>query len=239
MKKILLNVIATNKYVQFLDDVIESASSFFFKQSSITIMVHTNMDIELIQEKYKGDRLKVIKNNIDHEEWPLTTLKRFHYFLSKRDVILENDFSFYIDVDSIFRGNVSELILPDSGMVGTIHPCLFEGSGTPERNPASRAFIPWGSNNKYFCGGFFGGDSSSFINASETIKRNIDLDLENGIIAIWHDESHINRFFFDNPPNVVLDNHFCAAEEQINIYPNAKICFLDKSRRGGHDFFRS
>ena len=239
MSRVILNVIATNKYVYFLDGIIESTDSFLFKNSDITVMVHTNMDISAFEKNHSDKRIHILKNQIDHEPWPFTTLKRFHYFLSIKEKILEYDFSFYIDVDSLFSSEISDEILPDKGMVGTIHPCLFDGPGSPERNPASRAYIPWGSNNRYFCGGFFGGDSSSFVNTSEMIKRNIDLDLEDGVVAVWHDESHINRFFFDNPPSVVLDNHFCAAEEQMNLYPDAKVCFLDKSRRGGHDFFRS
>jgi hypothetical protein len=237
---IVLNVIATNKYIQFVDGIIESADSFFFNESSITVLVHTNIeDISHIQDKYKENRIKILKNSIEHEEWPFTTLKRFHYFLSVRDIILENDFSFYIDVDSLFNGEISESILPDSGMIGTIHPCLFYGPGTPDRNPESKAFIPYSAQNRYFCGGFFGGSSNEFIRASEKIKSNIDNDLSRGVMAIWHDESHINKYFFENPPSVVLDNHFSAAEEQMHLYPNARVCFLDKSRRGGHDFFRS
>ena len=150
-----------------------------------------------------------------------------------------NYFSFYMDVDSLFSGKISESILPVDGMIGTIHPCLFDGPGTPDRNPNSTAFIPIGSNNRYFCGGFFGGSTDSFLETSRRIKSNIERDLENSVMAIWHDESHLNKYFFENPPAVVLDNHFAAAEEQIHIYTNARICFLDKSRRGGHDFFRS
>ncbi len=196
------------------------------------------MDISELEEKYINKRVRIFKTHIDHEPWPYTALKRFHYLLGVKEKILEHDFSFYIDVDSLFHSEISDTILPDKGMIGTIHPCLFNGPGTPERNPLSMAYIPPGSNSRYFCSGFFGGDSSTFINTSEIIKKNIELDLEYGVIAIWHDESHVNRFFFDNPPKIVLDNHFCAAEQDMRLYPDAKICFLDKSSRGGHNFFR-
>ena len=125
MKKILLNVIATNKYVYFLDGIIGSADNFLFTESSVTILVHTNVEIDDVQEKYSGSRMKITKNLIDHEPWPFTTLKRFHYFLSAEDTIKEYDYSFYIDVDSLFSGAIPESILPDRGMIGTIHPALF------------------------------------------------------------------------------------------------------------------
>lgn len=237
--KILLHVIATNKYTQFLEGIIESSDSFLFKQSDLDIIVHTNMDISDIKERYAEGRIGIFNNHIDHEQWPYTTLKRFHYFLSSIDVVRKYDYSFYVDVDSIFSGEINEDILPNEGMIGTIHPCLFEGNGTPDRNPMSTAYIKPGSDNRYFCGGFFGGSTDYFIKACEELKTSIDADISKSIMAVWHDESHLNRYFFENPPSVVLDNHFGAAEEHMHLYPNAKVCFLDKSRRGGHTFFRN
>ena len=151
---------------------------------------------------------------------------------------MKSDFSIYIDVDSAFRKplSLSDMIKRDTGLIGTLHPgfVLIESGnplGTPERNPKSRAFIGWGENEHYFCGGFFGGDSYSYIRMSEKIKNNIDLDLRDGIIAIWHDESHINRYFLDNPPDSILGVGFsCPSEYEHRNSPT--IVFLDK---GGED----
>ena len=118
-----------------------------------------------------------------HEPWPFTTLKRFEYFLSAREEILDSDYSFYVDVDSLFIKEIQTSILSGKGMIGTIHPCLFVGPGSPERNPESKACIPMGSDSRYFCGGFFGGSSKEFIETSESILSNIQDDLQRGIIA--------------------------------------------------------
>lgn len=235
--KIVLNLIATNKYISFLDIICPSMENFFFPGHEIVALVHTNQ--EITENFLDSERIKFIKNPIDHEPWPFTTLKRFHYFLSAREVLENSDYCFYIDVDSTFIGEISEEVLPESGMMGTIHPCLFNGPGTPDRNPQCLAYIPPGSNNRYFCGGFFGGSSREFIEMSERIKSNIDQDLSNGIIAVWHDESHLNRYFFDNPPSRIFDHPFAVAENLIQIQESSKVLFLDKSTRGGHDFFRS
>jgi hypothetical protein len=234
--KISLNIIATNKYTFFLDEICESIDRLFFTESEILVIIHTNVEISSDLEKYK--RIKIYVNKIEHEQWPFTTLKRFHYFLSCSDVIKETDYSFYVDADSLFIGELKESILPVSGMIGTIHPCLFNGEGTPERDPSSRAYIPYGSGNRYFCGGFFGGKSEDFIMMSLMNKSNIEDDLLRNIIAIWHDESHINKFFFVNPPAVVLDHPFAVAESMTQIHNTSGVLFLDKNVRGGHDFFR-
>lgn len=238
MNSIVLNVIATNKYISFLEDLSKSVSQFFFKNYQVTIIVHSNLNLEdKLVNSYK--HIIFVHNFIDHEAWPFTTLKRFHYFLKAKEEILRSDYSFYIDVDALFIGEINTKILPDSGMFGTIHPCLKEGCGTPERNPDSKAYIPFGSNNRYFCGGFFGGSSDEFIRMSESIYADIEDDLSRGIIAIWHDESHLNRYFYHHPPALVFDNPFAIAENITDIKNDSAVLFLDKSIRGGHDFFRN
>jgi hypothetical protein len=37
----------------------------------------------------------------------------------------------------------------------------------------------------------------------ETLRDNVNADLSKKIIAAWHDESHLNRFFTDNEEKVV------------------------------------
>ena len=234
--KILLNLIATNRYIWFLDKIAPSIDNFFFPSDEVTVLVHSNMPIP--ESLRSHGRLNFILNEISHEEWPFTTLKRFHYFLKAENILEKHDYCFYIDVDSIFIKEINHSNISPSGMFGTIHPCLFNGPGTPERNAGSLAYIPEGSNNRYFCGGFFGGYSKDFIETSKKIKSNIDEDLSSGVIAVWHDESHLNHFFFYNPPKIVFDHPFAVAENLTNETENSHIKFLDKSTIGGHDYFR-
>lgn len=234
--KILLNLIATNRYIWFLDKISPSIDTFFFPSDEVTVLIHSNVQIPESLGSY--GRLNFSINEISHEEWPFTTLKRFHYFLKAEKILSEHDYCFYIDVDSIFIKKIDHINISENGMFGTIHPCLFDDPGTPERNTNSLAYIPVGSNNRYFCGGFFGGHTKDFLEASMRIKNNIDADLSNGVIAVWHDESHLNHFFFHNPPSVVFDHPFAVAENLTKETDNSHIKFLDKSTIGGHDYFR-
>lgn len=235
--KIAINLIATNKYLYFLKEIIHSIDKHFFPGSDVSVIVHTNLEIPENIGDYS--RLKLIKNTIAHEPWPFTTLRRFDYFLRAKDLLDLNDYCFYIDVDSLFIRDMKENLLPSGGIIGTIHPGLYFGNGTPDRNPESKAFIPHGSNNRYFCGGFFGGSSEAFIKMSEIIKSNIEDDLSRGVMAIWHDESHLNRYLYDNPPGLTLEHPFAIAEDAGFANESTRIVFIDKSTRGGHDFFRT
>jgi hypothetical protein len=234
---IILNLIATNKYIEFLPEILDSVDLHFFPDCNVDVIVHTNVNID--KNIPENRRIKVLKNIIDHEPWPFTTLKRFHYFNSVSEILLGYDYVFYIDVDSSFIKRIDKTILKGKGLIGTIHPCLYYNEGSPERNPNSEAYIPIGSNNRYFCGGFIGGSSKEFLEMSREIIRRIESDLSKGIIAVWHDESHINKYFYQNPPITILDHPFAAAENLTEIKEDSRILFLDKSTRGGHDFFRN
>jgi histo-blood group ABO system transferase len=55
----------------------------------------------------------------------------------------------------------------------------------------------------------------------------IDEDLEKGIIAVWHDESHWNRYCIDNTPTTILSPSYCYPEGWNANYER-KLLALDK-----------
>lgn len=220
--KIGINLIATGKYVDFLNPVIESARKNFFPSEEVFYIIHTDQT----DREFSVDS---IVNRIDFEPWPNPTLKRFHYFLMKEEEMKELDFCFYVDVDSLFVNPVDIPLKEMHGIIPTLHPGFYGTSGTPERRPESKAYIPPGSNNLYFCGGFFGGDSHSFLAMCRTIKENIDIDLSRGIIAKWHDESHLNHYIFYNRPKNILADRFAIEEKNRSQFPESPLIFLDKN----------
>jgi hypothetical protein len=226
IKSIVINIIATGKYEIYADPLIESIEKFFMPGHDIKIILYT--DSRKFIENLRNN-LSVIQ--IENEPWPNPTLKRFHYFLLGEKIIENSDFTFYIDVDSLFVNHVDLPLSEMDGIIPTLHPGFYGKVGTPERNPRSKAYLPVDSDNLYFCGGFFGGDSKSFIEMSKEIKKNIDEDLSAGIIAKWHDESHLNHYLFYNPPKHILGNNFAIPENQISEFPNSPIVFLDKNHQ--------
>ena len=47
-----------------------------------------------------------------------------------------------------------------------------------------------------------GGQIKNVIPMMKTLKERVDKDYENDIIAVWHDESQINKFFLENEDKV-------------------------------------
>jgi hypothetical protein len=231
--KVLLNLIATNRYMSFVPAILESVNTHFFPSAERRVIVHTN--IELPAMNYPS--LNIEKHAIPHEQWPFVTLKRFHYFLGMEDRLKEADYCFYMDVDAIFV-RTFDWALPDHGMFGTIQPIHSSGPGTPERNSISTACIPEGSNSRYFYGGFFGGKSEDFVSMAHELKARIDIDLSRGHVALWHDESHLNCYLYQNPPSLTFEFPFGTAEGISQIVPESYIYFIEKANRGGHNYFR-
>lgn len=208
--KICVLVIATNKYINFIQTLLDSIENNFLTDHDISCLLFTDNEIEEV-----SDNVKISK--IEHESWPGITLKRFHYFLKERQYISQFDYCFYIDADMRVVGKVGDEILGD--LVGTIHPGRFHQEPDEynyERNEKSTAYVPFGGGSKYYIGSFNGGKPEHFLKMSEVLSKNIDIDLENGIIAVWHDESHMNRYFIDNPPDIELSPSYSYPEAVIN-----------------------
>lgn len=195
-------VVATNKYIDFVDELIDSMDQFV--QMPFKVILYTNM---------KYSRRKVTVVNIEHEQWPMPTLKRYHYITKNTSVFDGCSHIFYIDADMRIVDRVGPEIL--SNLVGVLHPGFFntkEENLPYDRDPNSSAYIRLGTGSKYYCGGFNGGARDVFLGMSEIIKNKIDIDLGKGHIAIWHDESYTNKFMNHNKPTLVLDPRYCYPE---------------------------
>jgi histo-blood group ABO system transferase len=231
MKSVGLLLIATNKYISFLQPLIESADNFFMKDYDVTYFIFTNEDLDITTNR------KFVKIDVEHKPWPWMTLGRYKIFSDSHDILNKMDYLYYADVDMLFVSDVGEEILGDR--VGTQHPCfvdlipVFKKRGTPETNPRSLACVYDHEPMQYFAGGFNGGTSEEYLKMASSISKNIEIDLENDIIAIWHDESHLNRYFINNQPTTVLSPSYCYGEN-FNIPYEKKILALAKD----HNFYQ-
>jgi len=222
MKKIGLLIICTNKYTVFLDPLIRSADNHFLKNQEVTYFVFTNKEVEVFTNR------DIVGTYVDHKEWPLMTLGRYKIFTEATDQLSKMDYLYYCDADMLFVGDVDDEILSDR--VATQHPAWFGTRGTPETNSNSLACVYSYEKMQYFAGGFNGGSSNEYLKMANTISKNIDIDYSKGIIALWHDESHINRYFIDNPPTKILSPSYCYGEV-MNIPFDKKLIALEKNHK--------
>ena len=223
--KICILTIATNKYIQFVERLYDNIEENFLNGHEIQGLLFTEHDVET------SDNIKVSK--IEHEPWPIPTLKRFNYFIKEKEHISKFDYCYYFDVDMGIVAKVGDEVLGD--LVATMHPYqsfVPKEQRTYDRNPKSLAYVPVGEEGElYYAGGFNGGSTKRFLEMAEVLADRVTKDLENDVIALWHDESQMNRYLIDNPPTVSLTPSYVFAEEQMGNpdYPyEPKIVALKK-----------
>ena len=223
--KICILTIATNKYIQFVERLLDNIEENFLNGHEIECLLFTDHEVEA------SDNVRVCQ--IDHEPWPMPTLKRYNYFVEEKEFISQFDYCYYFDVDMGLVDKVGDEVLSD--LVATQHPYQSfypKEQRSYDRNPQSLAYVPVGEEGEYYyAGGFNGGSTKRFLEMAEVLADRVTKDLENDVIALWHDESQMNRYLIDNPPTLSLTPSYCFAEEQMNNpqYPyEPKIIALKK-----------
>jgi histo-blood group ABO system transferase len=221
--RIGLCVMATGKYTCFLEKLFESADRYFLPNYKKTYFVFTDGEVPQCDHLVRIEQKRL--------GWPHDTLMRFKVYLNSAECFADCDYLFATDADMLFVGEIGDEILGDR--VATRPPgyyFLFQPHDDYEKNWVSTAYIPHGQGMFYLAGGFYGGSKKEFIKMITTCAAQVDKDLEHGFIAVWHDESHLNRYFLDNPPTVVLCPAYCFPEEKRwNWLPFApKLLALDK-----------
>jgi hypothetical protein len=88
----------------------------------------------------------------------------------------------------------------------------------------------------YYQGCLWGGKVSDVLEMIEELDSRVNKDLENDVIAVWHDESHINKFFIRNKNNVNTLGSEYAYPEVFSDYCKfkPKIVHLSKNNSKYH-----
>ena len=196
MKKAAIIFIGTNAYVDFFKGFYEAVNSNFCPEIEKTFFVFTDDPENEIFSKSD-----VVVNKVKHEEWPYITLYRFKFMSSVEGDLLKFDYTFFIDADlwPTKEIRVSELF-DDNDFVTVQHPGFVGKIGTFETNVNSTANVldkKYDLTN-YRQGCFWGGKSEPLSKMVDFCRKNVETDMSNGVMACWHDESHMNKFFLNN-----------------------------------------
>ena len=227
--KVGLNIVAIAKYIKFLQPLITSADTFFMTDHNVTYFVISDHLDEVAKVKTHRHVVGIMEKS---QGWPNNTLVRFQFISKHRDAYYEMDFLYQVDVDMkfVFKFNSEAL----GKRVGTLHPFFYtrqRRSFTYEKNPNSTAYVNSSEGEYYFAGGVFGGCQKEVITMADTIVRNILTDLRKyNYIALWHDESHVNRYFIDHPPTKILSPEYCYPEGRI-LGMNPRLLALNKNKQ--------
>jgi len=221
--KICILTIATNKYLQFVERLLDDIEKNFLNGHDINCILFTDHEVET------SDNIKV--SQIGHKPWPEPALKKYNYINSEAEYLKDFDYLYLFDADVGIIDVVGEEVMRD--LVGVLHPYkILESKETYpyEKRKESTAYVADEKHNLYYAAAFVGGKSKNFLEMAKVISERVEEDERNGIIAKWHDESHLNKYFNENPPTG-LSPSYMFPEELIghSQYPfQPKIVALKK-----------
>lgn len=195
--KILLISIATAKYSTLISELYNSYEEYFLPNIEKDYLIFTDLKNNV------PDRNNILTAHTKHKAYPYTTLLRYETILNERSMLTKYDYIFYIDADTYCYSLITEtdLFKNIKSFIGVKHPWFRNGLIGPfERNQKSTAYVEDKAclHVNYIQGCFWGGNSKSIITMLEELREKVRIDLRKGIIAVWHDESHLNKFSATN-----------------------------------------
>ena len=196
MTKVAALYIATGKYTVFWPEFYESAEQYLLRDCEVHYFVFTDAAALPGEE---NPRVHICPQ--EAYSWPFATLRRFEIFLKQEQALRGFDYIFFFNANAQFMQPVTrEMLLPraEKGerLLVVQHPSFYAKQNyefTYDRNPRSTACIPYGLGKYYVCGGVNGGTAPAFLELCRTLNKRIRRDLQHNVIALWHDESQINR----------------------------------------------
>ena len=202
MKTALLLIATGQRYWDYAMQNIVTANEYFVDHDTI-----------LFTDLPFTDTGKIKTIRYSHYGFPQASYRRYEAFAGASEILGQYDQLFFSDADMKWVASVTGDEIFSDGITATEHPGYVGSKGTPEIRLESAAYCP--GPRTYFCGGFNGGAAKDFLDMSYTIKENIDEDEKKGIMALWHDESHLNKYLYDNPPMRILSPSFCYPESEF------------------------
>lgn len=232
--KIAILYIATGNYIVFWDAFYESMEKKFLPEYKKTYFIFTDDT----SKKFPKNVVKIYQKQLP---WPYPTLNRFNMFLGIEDKLKKYDYLYFLNANAKVLDTIGTEIFPtkEQGIMVALHP-VYQFRDvlryTYERNQKSTAYIDFSEGEIYVQGCFNGGRTDDYLELIRTCAKNIEIDKKNGIIAIWHDESHLNKYILDKNPLIVGPEYIWAnyALTYGAKYPEkVKILMRDKDDFGG------
>ncbi|XP_058527853.1 histo-blood group ABO system transferase 2-like [Ochotona princeps] len=119
------------------------------------------------------------------------------------------DYLMCTDVGMIFWDHVGVEIL--TTLFGTLHPSFYAALHEAliyQHRWMSQAYIPWDGADSYYIGAFLGGSVAEVQQLTSACHQAIVIDKTTSIEAVWHDESHLNKYLLYHKPTKVLSPEY-------------------------------
>lgn len=234
--RIAILYICIGKYIKFFNQFYKSCEEFFLPN----IKKHYFLFTDNINISTTYNQSIIFQEDMG---WPGNTLFRFKFFQKCKSELEQYDYIFFFNGNTQFLQAIfPEEIIPnkeESYLTGLSWSHIYKNNllFPYDRNQLSKAYIPIGKGKYYFQGGLIGGRNLEFLTLLDELSKNIDDDFSKSIIAVNHDESHLNHFFLNK--NIKVLNAQYGRPEEHAFPTNPKIIFRDKNKVLGKKFINT
>lgn len=213
--KLSVIFIGTGNYLNFLPKWYDACEQYLVPNVEKQYYIFTDGEMSDVPDN-------ITLFHQEHMSWPYITLLRFNTILNAENSLLKSDWVLFLDADMLIVDEIREEdLFTDKKYIGVHHPCHFMGMtphnkppGAFETNPDSKACICEGDDTSvYFQGCLWGGRVPDVIDMMKELDNRTQDDLSREVIAVWHDESQMNKFFAECRDDVhVLGPSFAYPE---------------------------
>jgi len=228
--------IATNIYIDYWADMVMSLESNLDVGQTCIAHVFTEQIEKATSIANKLTKISVQVHEIEGYKWPDATIRRYEVF-SKFSNLINQDVVMHLDADMIILENIFEELfhsVREHDVALVAHPgfwnkkispiirlkAMFTESksinGSWESRPESKAYVDSSSRKTYVCGGIWFGRNQAVFNLIKELAKSVEIDRNNSIMAVWHDESHLNQWASKND-YVLLSPEFCFVSEYKHL----------------------
>jgi hypothetical protein len=236
MSRIGILTVATNRYIEYWEKMVISFSESV-SNHDLTFHVFTDQISRVQKFSDLNSNINVRVHKVEPLGWPSASLYRYRLISSISDLLgedvlmhLDADMLVLRSFDSQFDPSTWE-----GGVSLVAHPGFWRPSGraavrfyrdNPRRiaadlsskirigglgawcqNRNSEAYVPRKSRKVYVCGGTWMGMNREFKALSQTLAQSVSVDEIEGVMAEWHDESHLNKWAVMNRHSVLSPSY--------------------------------
>lgn len=204
-------VFSRQRYLDaYLEAFLQSAERHFMLGLPVTYYVFTDQPDKVPHVELGPQRgIKVLQVQ-RASRWQDISMMRMKTIADTIESDIRHQFKyvFCFDVDQVFSGRFGPEALGE--LVALLHAYYYrlpKRLYTYDRNPKSVAYMKDGD--FYYHAAVFGGSWKSVKALTENCYESIMEDKKNKVEALWHDESHLNKYMLLNKPSRVLSPEYC------------------------------
>lgn len=212
---VALTVFAVGRYLDaYLETFLNSSEQHFMLGLPVTYYIFTDAP-ENIPTISLGPQRSIKSIKVDrHSRWQDISMMRMKSISDIIESEIRHHFThvFCLDVDQQFVGRFGSEALGDSvALLHTYYYRLPKNMFTYDHNPLSKACMDTGD--FYYHAAVFGGTWENVKAITEACFQSIMEDKEKDVEALWHDESHLNKYFWLHKPSRILSPEYCFDEK--------------------------